>query len=206
MYKLAELFDTAGSAEEYAKGYCVRLAEVMATLDGAAMAKVIEAVDKASREGRILYTMANGGSAASASHLVNDLVVGGYIEGGPHIRAFCLTDNVESVTALSNDAGYENIFLRQLEAHVAPGDVVLAMSASGNSENLIRGMDYARGLGATTIGWCGFSGGRLAEACDIVLHLPTTLDEYGPVEDAFAILGHILSGYLSMRRGKRLHH
>jgi D-sedoheptulose 7-phosphate isomerase len=206
MHKLAALFDGTDSAEAYAKGYCARLAEVMATLDGEVMAKAIEAVDKVCHEGHVLYTIANGGSAGIASHLVNDLVAGGYVENGPNVRAFCLTDNAESVTALSNDAGYENIFLRQLQVHLAPGDVVLAMSASGNSENLIRGIDYARALGAATIGWCGFGGGRLAEACEIVVHLPTTLDEYGPAEDGFAILGHILSGYLSMRHGKRLHH
>jgi D-sedoheptulose 7-phosphate isomerase len=86
------------------------------------------------------------------------------------------------------------------------GDVVYAMSVSGNSENIIRAMDYAKEVGATRIGLCGFNGGRLKDHCDICLHIPTEPDEYGPVEDIFAIMDHIVTGHLTMKRGKRLHH
>lgn len=206
MHKLAELFEKSDSMQRYARGYCARLAEVLDQVDVEAIARTADVLDTAAREARTIYLIANGGSAAVASHMVNDLVVGSFVEGQPPFRVFCLTDNAASVTALSNDAAFDEIFVHQLRVHLAAGDVVLAMSASGNSENILRGVAYARSVKAMTIGWCGFDGGRLAQACDIVVHVPATPDEYGPVEDAFGVLSHMISGYLSMKRGKTLHH
>ena len=206
MYRLAQLFDEAASPEDYAKRYLARLAEVLQTLDTAAIARIIDVMDTATRNGKTLYFLANGGSAAVASHWVNDLVAGGYQEGVPPFKAFCLCDNVESVTAIANDSGFDNIFSYQLRTCLQPGDVVYAMSVSGNSENVIRAVDYAKEVGATTIGICGFGGGRLKDRCDITVHAGTTPDEYGPVEDMFAILDHVVTGYLTMQRGKKLHH
>jgi D-sedoheptulose 7-phosphate isomerase len=206
MYKLAQIFESADSFQDYTAKYNARLSAIMRDLDRDTFARCVEAIDTASREKKKIYIIANGGSAAAASHLVNDLVVGSYVAGQPAFRAFALTDNVESVTAISNDSGYENIFLSQLRVHLDPGDVVLAMSVSGNSRNLADALQWAREQDAVTIGWCGFEGGKLKERCDIALHLPATPDEYGPIEDAFVILGHIMTGYLAMQRGARLHH
>lgn len=206
MHKLAELFAASASVAEYAQKYVGRLHEVLQGIDSRAVAASIERIDQAFRDGRTLYLVANGGSAGVAAHIVNDLVAGGFCEDGPRFRAVCLSDNVPSVTALANDAGYDNIFAHQLRVHLGSGDVVLAMSVSGNSENIIRAMTYAREHDAATIGWCGFDGGRLAKCCDIAVHIPTTKDEYGPVEDAFGVLGHILCGHLTMRYGRKLHH
>lgn len=206
MFKLAELYEASASASEYTGKYVNRLHEVLTGIDGGMMARMIDCIDQATLKGNTLFLIANGGSAGVAAHIVNDLVAGAYADGIPPFRALSLSDNAPSVTALANDAGYENVFLNQLKVHLDPGDVVLGMSVSGNSENIIRAMDYARARGAATLGWCGFDGGRLAKACDLVIHIPTTKDEYGPVEDAFAVLGHIVCGYLTMRRGKRLHH
>ena len=83
---------------------------------------------------------------------------------------------------------------------------MLAMSVSGNSPNILRALTYARSHGAKTIGMCGFTGGKMATLCDILIHVETTPDEYGPVEDIFGILGHMLSGFLAMKQGKALHH
>lgn len=206
MYKLAELFAASKSTAQYAQRYVDRLHEVLQRIDPDAVAKAIERVDQAFCEGRTLYLAANGGSAGVAAHIVNDLVAGGYRDGGPSFRAICLSDNVPSVTALANDAGYDNVFAHQLRVHLEPGDVLLAMSVSGNSENIIRAVTYARERGAATIGWCGFDGGRLANVCELAVHIPATKDEFGPVEDAFGVLGHILCGHLTMRYGKKLHH
>jgi len=206
MYRLAEIFQSSSSIPEYAGKYAARLGEVLAAVDMNAFANAVEAVDKASQEGRTLYLIANGGSAAVAAHLVNDLVAGSYLEGQPPFKTVSLSDNAATITALANDVSYEDVFACQLRVHLAPGDVVLAMSVSGNSENIIRGVDYARAHKAVTIGFCGFDGGRLAGACDIAVPVPATKDEYGPVEDAFGVLCHMLTGYLSMRRGKWLHH
>ncbi|HNR29588.1 MAG TPA: SIS domain-containing protein [Candidatus Hydrogenedentes bacterium] len=206
MYKLAELYASSASVADYAPKYVERLHEVLGGIDVGILDSMVDCIDQASRAGHRLYLVANGGSAGVAAHIVNDLVAGGYAEGTPPFRALCLSDNVPSVTALANDAGYDNVFERQLRVHLEPGDVVLAMSVSGNSENVVRAIVFARERGATTLGWCGFEGGRLAEACDLVAHVPTTKDEYGPVEDAFSVLGHILCGFLTMRHGKMLHH
>lgn len=206
MHRLAEIYDQATSAADYGRRYLDRLIEVLNNLDVEAVGKIMEAMDRATDDGKAFYFLANGGSAAVASHFVNDFVAGGYQEGVPPFKAFCLCDNVESVTAIANDSGFENIFSYQLRTCLQPGDIVYCMSVSGNSENIIRAVDYAKEVGATTVGICGFEGGRLKDRCDIAVHAPTTKDEYGPVEDLFAILDHIITGYLTMKRGKKLHH
>ncbi|MBI2434729.1 MAG: SIS domain-containing protein [Candidatus Hydrogenedentes bacterium] len=206
MHHLAEMYQQSGSTGTYLRGYADRLSELLRGLDYSVVERIMGVIERACNERKAIYFIANGGSAATASHWVNDLVAGGYVEGQPSFKAFCLADNVESVTALGNDVGFDNIFASQLNARVEPGDVVYAMSVSGNSENIIRAMDTAKRHGATTIGICGFDGGRLKNACDIALHIPTTKDEYGPVEDIFNILDHLVTGYLTMKRGKWLHH
>ena len=206
MYTLAAMFENAQSPEDYVRKYCARLAEVLAGIDAGAVARIIEIIDQASHEDRALFFIANGGSAAVASHWVNDLVAGSYVEGQPPFRAYALSDNVASVTALGNDAGFEYIFEHQLRVDMRPGDVVFSMSVSGNSENLVRALQFAHSNGAKTIGVCGIDGGRLKELCDVVLHIPTSPDEYGPVEDVFSVVDHIVTGYLAMKRGRKLHH
>jgi D-sedoheptulose 7-phosphate isomerase len=206
VHRLAQIFDAATSPQDYARRYLDRLTEVLAALDADVIGRIMTIMDEAASAGKTLYFIANGGSAAVASHFVNDLVAGGYNENGPPFKAFCLCDNVESVTAIANDSGFENIFSYQLRTCLQPGDVVYAMSVSGNSENVLRAVDYAKSIGASTIGICGFDGGKLKGRCDVALHVAATPDEYGPVEDVFAILDHVITGYLTMRRGKMLHH
>jgi len=205
-YALAEMFKNAENPADYARRYAERLSALINELDFEAVAKIIALFEEASREKRVIYFIANGGSAAVASHWVNDLVAGGFLEGRPGFRAFSLSDNVESVTAIGNDSGFENIFVNQLKVNMNPGDVVFAMSVSGNSENIVRAVDWAKNHGAITVGVSGFGGARLKDRCKINLHIPTSPDEYGPVEDIFGILDHMVTGYLTMQRGKKLHH
>ncbi len=206
MHTLAKFYNESQSVADYVGKYCSRMSELLAALDTAAVEQIMEYIDRASREDRAVFFIANGGSAAIASHWVNDLVAGSYVEGQPPFRAYALADNVASVTALGNDAGFVHIFEHQLRVDMRPGDVVLAMSVSGNSENIIRAVQYAHANGAKTIGVCGFDGGRLKGMCDVTLHIPTTADEYGPVEDIFGVVDHLVTGYLTMKRGKYLHH
>lgn len=206
MYKMQQMFKESSGAADYARRYCEHMSQILAGLDVDAVAKVIEAMERTSQTGNTMFFIANGGSAATASHFVNDLVAGSYVEGAPKLRAYCLSDNAASVTALANDVGYNDIFAWQLKVNMVPGDLVYAMSVSGNSENILRAIEYARANGATTIGICGFDGGKLANAVDIPIHIPSTKDEYGPVEDIFNILDHITIGYIAMRRGKWMHH
>ena len=206
MNMLARQFESSDSAADYATKYLGRVTELFTQVDPDAVAKTVAAIERAGLQGKTIYCIANGGSAAVASHLVNDLSPNSLAAGQPGLRSFSLTDNIESVTAVANDAGFENIFSYQLQANMTPGDVVIAMSVSGNSDNVVRGVQYANDNGGYTIGWCGFDGGRLAEMCNVVVHVPTTPDEYGPVESIFAHIAHIVSGYISMKRGRKLAH
>lgn len=205
-YQLRSLFESAGSGAQYARDYFTRMAEIMRSVDVEQMERAIDIVEKTYQDGGTVFLIGNGGSSATCSHFVNDVVAGAWVEGQPPFRAISLTDNVESLTAISNDVGYEEIFAYQLQTMMRPGDTIIALSVSGNSENIIRGVRFARSGGGRVIGWTGFEGGRLKDLCDVCVHAPTTPDEYGPVEDLFSILEHVMTGYLAMKRGRKLHH
>jgi D-sedoheptulose 7-phosphate isomerase len=206
MYALKQMFDSTADGGDYATAYGSRLTEMLAALDGRAINAVAEELEGARQRDATIFVIANGGSAAVASHIVNDLGVNCLVRGQKPFRVLSLSDNGESVTAVANDAGYERIFEYQLQTLFRPGDVVLAMSVSGNSPNVIRGVQYARDNGGRTIGWYGFDGGKLQGLSDVGIHVPATKDEYGPVEDVFGILGHMVATYLAMRLGRPLHH
>jgi D-sedoheptulose 7-phosphate isomerase len=203
---LKQLFDSSDSSGEYIAKYFDRLFELVKGMDVDALGEMVTAIEKASADDKAIFVIGNGGSAATAGHWANDLGPGAHVEGTPGIRVYSLTDAVASLTAVANDAGYENIFAAQLEQLLRPGDLVVAMSVSGNSENIVRGVGFARAHGGYTVGITGFSGGRLGQACDLNIHIPTHPDEYGPVEDVFSILGHAITGYAAMKRGKKLSH
>ncbi|HOE97267.1 MAG TPA: SIS domain-containing protein [Candidatus Sumerlaeota bacterium] len=206
MHPLAQMFTQSASPADYARAYFRRLAALMDAVDPDAIQRAVEAFETVCREGRSIYAMANGGSAAVASHLVNDAVAGAFCDAHPPLRAWCLSDNIETVTALANDCGFDQVYERQLMGLMAPGDLVLALSVSGNSPNLVRAMQYARDHGARTMAWTGMAGGRLGELAEIHLHLPCGADEYGPVEDMFSVLEHVLMTWLTQKRGRWLHH
>ncbi|MCE2399867.1 SIS domain-containing protein [Candidatus Poribacteria bacterium] len=141
-----------------------------------------------------IFVIGNGGSASTASHLACDLGKGTSIAGKPRFRVISLTDNVATMTAWSNDVAYEDVFVEQLRNLVNPEDVVIGISASGNSENVIRAMQHAVDIGCQTIGWSGFGGGRLVTICDV--NVVVDSDQYGPVEDVHLILNHVLHAWI----------
>jgi len=140
---------------------------------------------------KTIYVCGNGGSASTASHVACDLNKGATVKGVRRLRVVGLADNVAHFTALANDFDYTEIFRGQLENWLEPGDVVIGISASGNSPNCVKAFEYAREVGATTMGWLGFSGGEMKELSDVCIHLPSS--EYGPVEDGHLIINHILT-------------
>jgi len=206
VHALRTLFTESRTTGAYSTRFLAHMAKVLTQLDGEGIGRVVDAVAATHATGKTIYVIANGGSAAVGSHFVNDLGVNSLVPGKPGIRVFCLADNVEAITAVANDAGYENIFLFQLQCVLQPGDLVLAMSVSGNSPNILKAVEYAKANGARTIGLCGFEGGGLSKSADLVVHIPSTKDEYGPVEDAFSVICHIISGHLAMSQGRNLHH
>jgi D-sedoheptulose 7-phosphate isomerase len=144
---------------------------------------------EAYRDGHSLVLLGNGGSAATASHLVADFQKMIYLEGGKPFRAMACTDSMPLVTAWGNDTDYANVFAEQVRTWAGPGDVVLAISGSGNSPNVLRAVEVAREQGATTIGLSGFAGGRLAGMVDISINVPC--DNMQRIEDVHMILGHL---------------
>ena len=108
-------------------------------------------------------------------------------------RVFSLVDNNSVITAISNDVGYENIFVNQLKIHFRPGDCLIVISASGNSPNVLKAAEWMKSRGEKIIGLLGFSGGKLIDMCDVKIHVKTEPGEYGPVEDAHLILNHVLA-------------
>jgi D-sedoheptulose 7-phosphate isomerase len=196
MTSLARRIADATSAADYAARYVAYLRDLMTRLDFEAVGRLTAVLDHARRDGRTVFFLGNGGSAATASHWANDLALGARGDGMMPFRTVSLTDNAAIVTAIANDVGYAEVFVRQLEGLLRPGDVVVAISASGNSPNVIRAVEYARARGAVTVGLTGFDGGRLKALCDVSVHVPTPSGEYGPVEDLHLMLDHLVTGYL----------
>jgi D-sedoheptulose 7-phosphate isomerase len=139
-----------------------------------------------------LFVIGNGGSATTASHMVTDLGIGSLRRRNP-VRCISLVDNPGVLTATSNDLDFSSVFSQQIKLLGRSGDVLLCFSASGNSSNLIRAVEEAKGLNILTIGVTGFDGGRLREICDISIHIPTEIGSYGVVEDIHSTVSHVLT-------------
>ena len=148
-----------------------------------------------------IFIIGNGGSAATASHMQNDLGVGLKRRGILNLNIISLCDNISVLTALANDIGYENIFFSQIEDRITSKDLLIAISCSGNSPNIIKAVEHAKTVGATVLGMTGFDGGQLKELSDISYHVQTEENEYGVVEDLHMILDHMLYTYY-IERGK----
>ncbi len=169
--------------------YLAETREVLARLDADLVDQISEAIWQAYEQDHTVYLFGNGGSAALASHLACDLAKGTGTNGRRRMRAVSLNDNMSLLTALANDLDYEEIFAEQLH-HIAEGDVALAISSSGNSKNVIRGLEVARKAGATTIAISGFKGGRVKALCDLCLVVPSGNVQY--IEDSHLSVMHAI--------------
>lgn len=152
---------------------------------------VVEVLLQAWLDKRQVFVMGNGGSASTASHMACDLGKNTAAPGMPRLRVMSLNDNMALFSALSNDDGYENVFAEQLATFVGEGDVVIAISASGNSPNVLKAIRLARARGATTIGWSGYAGGQLAKLVDMPLVVSNHVIEQ--IEDIHVMLEHMVT-------------
>ena len=182
---------------DFVSAYLDQLEEVIHNLSREAVTAVVDTLEAAWREERQIFLIGNGGSAATASHMMNDLNKFTLSPGKPRLRALALTDNVPLMTAWGNDAAYEDVFVEPLLNFIRPGDVLIAISASGNSPNVIKAIRAAQEHGLTTIAFTGDRGGRLAELADLVVRIPSPL--IGQQEDGHMILDHVISGALRDR-------
>jgi D-sedoheptulose 7-phosphate isomerase len=179
----------------FAVAYLNYLQSVLQRVDTADVGRFIQTLLDARERGATVFFIGNGGSAATASHFANDLAIGTNHYDKP-FRAISLTDNVPIITALANDFGYEEIFVRQLRILGKKGDVLVGISASGNSPNLLKAFDHARSAGIKTVAITAFDGGKMKTLADEGIHIPTELKEYGPAEDAHMVIDHLVGAYL----------
>ena len=158
---------------------------------------VVDLLMDAARDGRTVYICGNGGSAATSTHMACDLAKRPVVPGQPRLRVVALTDNVAIMTALSNDTSYDEVFAEQLRPLVRPGDVVIGISGSGNSRNVLNAMRVAHDAGALTVGFCGYDGGQLKDLADYPVHVPSSV--MAMVEDVHLMLEHAICEQLLAR-------
>lgn len=182
---------------QFTDSYFRGLAECYAEVSREKLERVVDILLDAHRRGRRVFLLGNGGSASTASHMACDLGKTASMPGKSRLRVISLADNMALLSAWSNDSGYEVVFKEQLENLLEPGDVVLGISCSGNSPNVLRAMEYARKRGAITIGFIGCGGGKLKELVDVDITISST--NFGQVEDLHLTLNHIVSRYLKER-------
>jgi D-sedoheptulose 7-phosphate isomerase len=185
--------------EKFIQEYIANLQFTLARLPVDGIQQVIETLIEAQWNQGTVFILGNGGSASTASHFACDLGKNTAIRGLPRMRVMALTDNVELITAWANDTEYANIFAEQLRPFVSSRDVVIGISGSGRSPNVLNAIKVARQAGATTIGLTGFEGGLLAGMVDIPIVVPS--DSMERIEDVHLILEHIICS--AMRDSQR---
>jgi len=175
---------------EQIQHYISTLQKTMDNLHQPLILDVIHILQHARMQGNQIFIMGNGGSASTASHFVCDLAKNTRYDGLPHFRVIGLADNMEIFSAYANDDGYENVFSQQLINLVRPDDIVIAISASGNSKNVVNAVEEAQKHNAITIGFTGFDGGRLGQLVDTHIHVDSIIIEH--VEDVHLMLEHMI--------------
>lgn len=187
--------DAAGraSAQDVMRDYMKIFADLLKSIDPKAIATCADILRKARDSGAMIYVAGNGGSSSTATHLANDLGKATKTPGMRPMRVVSMSDNVSWLTALANDEGYERAFAGQLENFAEAGDVLIVISASGSSPNLVQAVELARSRGLATIGILGFDGGVLKERVDELLWLESEIGLYGPVETGHALLCDLLT-------------
>jgi phosphoheptose isomerase len=183
-----------GQAGDYMTAYRQTLFEAWQSVDPQAANRATDMLATAINAGRTVFACGNGGSAAIANHLACDCLKG--IQTGTRLRprVVSLAATIELITAIANDIAYAEVFVYQLRSLAQPGDVLITISASGNSENIVRAIDWARDHGIGSIALTGFDGGRSAGLADVNLHVRAA--NYGIVEDVHQSLMHVMAQYL----------
>ncbi|MBI4091602.1 MAG: SIS domain-containing protein [Candidatus Levybacteria bacterium] len=184
------------SALHFIDSYFQEVIKCIVLLDKQPIERMIELIMETYRNDRKIYVLGNGGGASTASHMACDLGKGTlnrvYDQKEKRLHVLSLTDNVAIMTAYANDLSYDDIFIQQLRNLVERDDVVIAISGSGNTKNILNAVSYAKKVGAKTIGLTGFNtGGKLAQMVDVSIIVKTS--HYGPLEDVHMMIGHLVS-------------
>ena len=183
------------SETEFLNDYISRVRAAIDGVDPMQLNQLASVIMETVVAGGHVFFIGNGGSAATATHYVNDLVMA-YARTNRVVRTSSLSDNAALVTGISNDLSFDEVFEYQLRVLAHPGDLVVAVSASGNSPNLVRAVGYAKMAGLGTAAVVGFDGGELKSLAEVVVHVATELGDYGPAEDAHLIVNHAIAGLI----------
>ncbi len=152
------------------ENYLALVKDTIDKLDRTQIEKTVEAFMRVYHSGNTIYIFGNGGSAASATHATGDLVKGASFGLEKRFRVMSLVDNLPALMAIANDISYDDIFVEQLKNFIKPGDLVVGISGSGNSVNVVKAMEYAKQMGVQSIAFCGYKGGKISAIADIIIH------------------------------------
>ncbi|PKN76414.1 MAG: sugar isomerase, partial [Deltaproteobacteria bacterium HGW-Deltaproteobacteria-10] len=201
MNNIDKLCNKSERPSEFARGYFAYLMQVLDSIAPESIDRLVEEFENARASGNTIFIAGNGGSATTATSMGNDIGFDIIKKSGTDkpFRMLALTDNTSTITAIANDVGYENVFLNQLKIHYRQGDKFLAISASGNSPNVVVAAEWVKKQGGSVISFVGFSGGKLKEISDVVVHVKAEAGEYGPVEDAHLVLNHVLAHWFQFK-------
>ena len=191
-------FGALGDIGAYLDGYAESLTRALAGIDRAALGRAAEMLSRAMERDAQIYVCGNGGSAAISNHLVCDHSKGVQTDTGLKPRVISLAANVELMTAIANDISYAEVFVYQLRTLARPGDVLVSISSSGDSDNIVRAVEWAKANGIATLAMTGFKGGRSAALADVSLHVEA--GNYGIIEDAHQALMHVLAQFIRQDR------
>lgn len=186
------------SVDSYMRDYAGSLKKAIEGISPAAVEQICVKVAAAARNGNQIFVVGNGGSAAIAEHLCCDWSKGTNCSNYPVISSRSLTSNGALYSAIANDYGFEHVFDIQLEFFARPGDVLIAISSSGSSPNVLNAVERAKALGMFVAGFSGFTGGKLAQIADASVYVST--HNYGLVEDAHQAVMHVIAQYIACRR------
>lgn len=197
MKQIEQFFkESDGSFNQFFKKYTEHFFDLAKSVDIDSIKKLVDTLLEARERGSMIFTVGNGGSAATASHFAEDLALcAGAGEDKP-FRTLSLSDSTPYLTALSNDEGYEKVFVGQLRNLYKPGDILIVFSGSGNSPNLINAINYVNSKGGYTVGILGFDGGEAKKCCTHAITAVSPKGHYGPVESLHLLLIHIINNYI----------
>jgi D-sedoheptulose 7-phosphate isomerase len=184
----------------YVANYLEKVKEAIDLVDASKIETLISWLSETRAANQTIFTMGNGGSSSTASHWVNDLVKGASYEKSERFKVMCLNDSVATLTAYSNDVSYDQALVEPLKNFVEKGDLVIAISGSGNSNNVIRAIEYAKSIGARTVGLTGRDGGKLGSLVDLEIRVPEP--NMGRIEDVHMMITHAVSWSFIETEGK----
>lgn len=188
----------ADSVGEYFTAYTRELAKAAGKVSQEKIQEAFELLAATLKRNQRIYVAGNGGSCAIADHLCCDFMKGTHVHGKPALKVHSLTSSPALLTALSNDFGYETSLSRQVEMLGEAGDILILISSSGNSPNIVKAVEAAHAKKMKVIGLCGFSGGKLAATADVPLYVP--VHNYGIAEDVHQMLMHAFAQFLAQKR------